>query len=107
MFNFTTGVVPGSFPSDGNGGFQPMVISVAGDLGQTADSKLTMEHMLQDPHASFAVIAGDISYSDCDGTRWDSSLEMLEPLASWKQLMVGPGNHEIEYMVNTQMAFQV
>mmetsp|Transcript_20506 Transcript_20506/g.26683 ORF Transcript_20506/g.26683 Transcript_20506/m.26683 type:complete len:414 (-) Transcript_20506:210-1451(-) len=47
-----------------------------------------------------------MSYSDCNGVRWDTSLEMLEPLASWKQLMVGPGNHEIEYMANTEMAFQ-
>jgi acid phosphatase type 7 len=85
----------------------PLKISVAGDLGQTSDSRMTLQHMLDDQNTQFAVIAGDVSYSDCLPKRWDSSLEMLQPLASWKQLMVGPGNHEIEYMTTTQMAFQV
>jgi len=39
--------------------------------------------------------------------RWDSSGAMLEPLAATKPLMVGPGNHEIEYYANTEASFQV
>jgi hypothetical protein len=84
VFNFTTGVLPGKYPSDGNGGFMPLKISITGDLGQTSDSYMTLDHMLEEEDSSFAVIVGDVSYSDCDGTRWDSSLNMLQPLAAWK-----------------------
>jgi hypothetical protein len=62
----------------------PLKISITGDLGQTSDSYMTLDHMLQEEDSSFAVIVGDVSYSDCDGTRWDSSLNMLQPLAAWK-----------------------
>ena len=67
-----------------------------GDLGQTANSTATVAAMLADG-AHFAVAAGDLSYADCDQPRWDSFGDLLEPLASAVPLMVGPGNHEVEY----------
>jgi hypothetical protein len=54
-------------------------VTVVGDIGQTDDSFLTLDHMLQDTNASFAVIVGDVSYAgdSCDSC---DSLTCIEGL---------------------------
>ena len=42
------------------------------------------------------LIAGDLSYADGDPTRWDSWLELAEPLLRSVPFASVPGNHEIE-----------
>eukprot|EP00656_Telonema_subtile_P033998 TRINITY_DN38140_c0_g1_i3.p1 TRINITY_DN38140_c0_g1~~TRINITY_DN38140_c0_g1_i3.p1 ORF type:complete len:420 (+),score=80.86 TRINITY_DN38140_c0_g1_i3:117-1376(+) len=74
---------------------QPMVMLAVGDLGQTVDSNSTVRHMLQQ-EAAVLLHAGDMSYADCDGGRWDRYFDMIEPLSSAMPWMVAAGNHEIE-----------
>jgi len=75
---------------------QPLVMLAVGDLGQTPDSNSTVMHMLEDEHAALLLHAGDMSYADCDGARWDSYFDMIEPLSKTLAWMVSAGNHEIE-----------
>jgi len=47
--------------------------------------------------------AGDLSYANCNQDLWDSYGIMIEPLSSKIPWMVGPGNHEIEYINGSQL----
>ena len=49
--------------------------------------------------------AGDMSYADTDGARWDTYGELIVGLSSRKQWMVAGGNHEIESDAFTGQAF--
>ena len=75
-----------------------MTFDVVGDLGQTPDSQSTLDHMSADwfNHSQFIIHAGDMSYADCFGPRWDHYFDMIAPLASRMPWMVAAGNHEIE-----------
>lgn len=93
----------------------PFKIGVVADLGQTRNSSLTVERML-DWKPDIAVLAGDLSYADAyyangtfffwkpDGAdyfksyqpRWDSWARMMQPLASHIPFATIGGNHEIE-----------
>jgi hypothetical protein len=90
---FKTGLTPGTFPSGG----APFVAAIVGDIGQTVDSEITRDHIIDETTARFTHVIGDLSYADCDNTRWDSSGDFFEPLASQQPLMASPGNHEIEW----------
>ncbi|CAM9294202.1 unnamed protein product [Phaeothamnion confervicola] len=74
----------------------PLVVGVVGDLGQTANSKLTLAGLAAEPSLAFVLHAGDLSYADCDPRRWDSYSRLVEPVASRLPWMAAAGNHEIE-----------
>jgi len=82
---------------ESEGGQRPMILGIIGDLGQTADSKSTIEHIIKDPHIDMILHAGDLSYADCNPSLWDSYGDMIEPLAKRVPWMVCAGNHEIEF----------
>ena len=93
---------------------QPTSIAFIGDLGQTKNSTRTMARILDAATATSTsivmndndsnddrvvtnlLIAGDLSYADGDPTRWDSWLELAEPLLRSVPFASVPGNHEIE-----------
>lgn len=79
------------------GDSRPMKFGVIGDLGQTSDSRSTMEHVMMNPDLGMILHAGDLSYADCNQTMWDTYGVMIEDLAKARPWMVGPGNHEVEY----------
>eukprot|EP00164_Ancoracysta_twista_P004243 GFYU01005717.1.p1 GENE.GFYU01005717.1~~GFYU01005717.1.p1 ORF type:complete len:469 (+),score=132.08 GFYU01005717.1:90-1496(+) len=76
----------------------PYTFAVMGDLGQTENSRATVEHVLDNPAAKTVLLAGDLSYADGDQPRWDSWGEMVEPLFSERPLMATAGNHEVEVL---------
>lgn len=88
IFNFTTTSYVGSF--------YPATFGVVGDLGQTIDSEITLNHISNNKNIQLILHAGDLSYADCNQQLWDSYGELIEPLASRVPWMVGPGNHELE-----------
>ncbi len=55
--------------------------SALGDLGTTSDSVTTVEHMIANRNLSMLLHVGDLSYSDCDATKWDTYGLMVENLA--------------------------
>eukprot|EP00051_Salpingoeca_urceolata_P011373 m.140795 g.140795 ORF g.140795 m.140795 type:complete len:450 (-) comp17094_c1_seq1:30-1379(-) len=85
----------------------PFVLGVIGDLGQTANSSLTRDRLIDDETITLTLLAGDLSYADsawdpvalkrnCTQKRWDSWGEFVQPLAANQPIMVLPGNHEVE-----------
>ena len=54
------------------------------------DSNSTVQHMMQE-EAAVLLHAGDMAYADCDGPRWDSYFNMIEPLAKRMPWMVAAG----------------
>lgn len=83
----------------------PFRFGIMGDLGQTGNSSITTQHVI-DGKYHVALLVGDLSYADsawkpgffgpCTQKRWDSWGKMVEPLAATTPLMVLPGNHEVE-----------
>jgi phosphodiesterase/alkaline phosphatase D-like protein len=53
-------------------------LAVAADIGQTNDSLLTIDHLLQDPDPAMLLLAGDTSYADCDPQRWDTFFNFMQ-----------------------------
>jgi predicted phosphodiesterase len=74
-----------------------MTFAVLGDIGQTANSVSTVNHIINKKNISMILHAGDLSYADCDQTLWDSYGLMIETLSYYTPWMVCPGNHEIEF----------
>ena len=98
----------------------PTSIALVGDLGQTVNSTRTMARILgaatpgsyekstiaelmnndeeeeDDRLVTNLFIAGDLSYSDGDPERWESWLDLAEPLLRKVPFASVPGNHEIE-----------
>lgn len=85
-----------SFTSAPTSATYPVKFAVVGDLGQTSDSASTVKHMSEE-NVDAILHAGDMSYSDCDHTRWDSWFDMVEFVASETPWYVVGGNHEIEH----------
>lgn len=83
VFSFTT--MPNTGPD------VPVTFSIIGDLGQTDDSHTTSQHVLSDAASAFIFHVGDMSYSDCDGDRWDTYFNLMEPLSTLTPWMVTPG----------------
>jgi len=105
---------------------KPTSIALVGDLGQTKNSTRTMARILdaaraisyetnantngdenesnnsnrnsdsEDRLVTSLFIAGDLSYSDGDPDRWESWLDLAEPLLREVPFVSVPGNHEIE-----------
>lgn len=98
----------------------PTSIALVGDLGQTVNSTRTMARILgaatagsyekstiadlmnndeeeeDDRLVTNLFIAGDLSYADGDPKRWESWLDLAEPLLRKVPFASVPGNHEIE-----------
>ena len=91
LLTFTTMPAPGDAST-------PLSFGVLGDLGMTNDSMATMSHLMLNPALKMILHAGDLSYANCKQPLWDEYGVMVEPLASARPWMVGPGNHEIEYI---------
>ena len=87
------------------GDHKPINFAVIGDLGQTQDSQVTMQHTLEEFDSHMILHAGDFSYADCEQTRWDSYMNMMQELAQERPWMGCPGNHEIELEQPTPRAF--
>ena len=82
--DFSTGTVSGvlSFTTlPAPGVMTPLSFGVLGDLGTTSDSVTTVEHMIANRNLSMLLHVGDLSYSDCDATKWDTYGLMVENLA--------------------------
>jgi hypothetical protein len=88
-----------------------MRVAFIGDLGQTANSTHTRDHILaaQPFNYNHIVIVGDMSYADsqhsgsscqhatgCTPKRWDTWEDFYTPLGAIMPTMVLPGNHEVE-----------
>lgn len=84
------------FPLQGheNWGF---LDSFAGDLGQTAWSESTLQHVAGYDY-DVLLFAGDLSYADYFQQKWDSFGQMMSPYAHYRPWMVTEGNHEMEYI---------
>ena len=91
---FTTGPMPLS--SETNYEFDPIKFALVGDLGQTDDSKTTIQHIASNANITAILHAGDMSYADSVQERWDSWFELIEFLSKSTPWLVCPGNHEIE-----------
>jgi hypothetical protein len=101
------------------GAVYPYVLGLTADLGQTAATEANLE-LLQRillPAAGTAggegnessssiggvlLIAGDLSYADGWGARWDSFGRLFEPLAARVPVLTVGGNHEIAAGENWQ-----
>lgn len=81
----------------------PIKLGIIGDLGQTEDSLLNINHILKDKEIKMILHAGDLSYADCKPELWDSYGKLIEPLSKMVPWMVGTGNHEIEYTIGGKL----
>jgi hypothetical protein len=77
------------------------IFGVIGDLGQTQNSKQTLENMSKDSFIEMILNVGDLSYADCNQTKWDTFGRLITKLANHIPWMIAPGNHEIEYINST------
>eukprot|EP00934_Nitzschia_sp_Nitz4_P006321 Nitzschia sp. Nitz4//scaffold215_size37433//3922//5594//NITZ4_007744-RA/size37433-processed-gene-0.45-mRNA-1//-1//CDS//3329542130//6311//frame0 len=102
---------------------QPTSLALLGDLGQTENSTKTMQHILhatqvtessimtrtgaldKPPKVSGMLLAGDLSYADGDPRRWESWMDLMEPLLQRTPLQSAAGNHEIECDNTTHTIF--
>ena len=79
---------------------------VVSDLGQTSHSLQTIQHIQQQQvnipiHAM--LLPGDLSYADCDQSRWDSWADLTQDVSATIPLMVAPGNHDVEIQYHPPM----
>ena len=77
---------------------EALKLLVVGDLGQTENSSSTMDNMqklLNAGHVDMVLFAGDLSYSDGNGHRWDSYGRLGEKLWAAVPTAHTGGNHEI------------
>lgn len=72
-----------------------IMFAIAGDMGQTDDTRLTLNHIQQSDY-DVLLLPGDLSYADYYQPLWDTFGTLVEPLASSRPLMVTQGNHEKE-----------
>lgn len=88
-FSFRTPPAPGA----------PRVsFGVVGDLGQTSNSSATIDGLRAAAAGGGIDVllhAGDLSYADGNGHRWDSYGRLIEPLASALPVAHAGGNHEV------------
>ncbi|MCO5610087.1 hypothetical protein L7F22_064322 [Adiantum nelumboides] len=73
----------------------PITFAIAGDLGQTDDTRSTLNHIQQSDY-DVLLLPGDLSYADYYQPLWDTFGTLIEPLASSRPVMVTQGNHEKE-----------
>lgn len=53
-------------------------LAVAADIGQTNDSLLTIDHLLQDEESQMLILAGDTSYANCNPPEWDYWFNIMQ-----------------------------
>ncbi|KAH9542938.1 hypothetical protein CY35_13G035400 [Sphagnum magellanicum] len=75
----------------------PIKFAIVGDLGQTAWSESTLQHVAGYDY-DVLLFAGDLSYADYFQQKWDSFGQMMSPYAHYRPWMVTEGNHEMEYI---------
>ncbi|XP_020519977.1 purple acid phosphatase 2 isoform X1 [Amborella trichopoda] len=79
----------------------PYTFGVMGDLGQTLDSKNTLDHYNSNPKGQTMLFAGDLSYADDhpfhNNIRWDTWGRFVEKNAAYQPWIWTPGNHEIDF----------
>lgn len=107
-FVFTTPPGPGDEVDENDP--TPMTLFVVGDMGQTGNSSRTVDAVAArsanpDEFAAAMIIIGDMAYADGGAERWDSWGRLVEPVVSQLPLMVLPGNHEVEFDLNTNDVF--
>ena len=55
-----------------------------------------MNHLIANKYITSIIHVGDLSYADCNETKWDTYGNMIQVLSSRLPWMVGAGNHEVE-----------
>lgn len=89
--NFTTlpphATHPGAFP---------LSMAVFADVGQTVVSAANIRMLAADPATRLVLLAGDLSYADGLGERWDAWGELMSPLIASRPMIAAVGNHELE-----------
>ena len=93
VFTVTIPPLASAFGGDAE---QRTVLGLIGDLGQTTNSEQTMAHLSSHVDAAAVLLVGDLSYADCEQTRWDSWREFVETDFARVPLLTLPGNHEVE-----------
>ncbi|KAJ0803945.1 putative peroxidase, Acid phosphatase [Helianthus annuus] len=80
----------------------PYKFGIIGDLGQTYNSRSTLNHYVESG-AQAVLHVGDLSYADKYeyndmGVRWDTYGRFAERIQAYNPWISTAGNHEIEYM---------
>jgi len=87
----------GHFRTTPRKGSDSITFGVVGDVGQTRNSKQTMDHMFALKDSLDMILhAGDISYADFEQPRWDSYGRLSQFLFASLPAIYTGGNHEIE-----------
>eukprot|EP00667_Euglena_gracilis_P005549 EG_transcript_5589 len=84
VFSFT-------MPSDAK---LPLKIGMVADVGQTPVSNSTLRAVAS-YNPDLILLAGDLSYADGWGWRWDSFGRLFEIAGAWYPFLTCPGNHEV------------
>lgn len=66
-------------------------LAVAADIGQTNDSLLTIDHLLQDQESAMLLLAGDTSYADCVPKLWDTFFNYMQVMCALTHLRTWGG----------------
>ena len=74
----------------------PVAFAVFADVGQTVVSAANIAMLADDPETRLVLLAGDMSYADGVGERWDSWGELMSMLLASRPLAAAVGNHELE-----------
>lgn len=76
---------------------------VIGDLGQTYDSKRTLQHYMQG-NGQTLLYVGDLSYADRypnhDNNRWDTWGRFVQANTAYQPWIWTAGNHELDFLPN-------
>ncbi|XP_043703036.1 purple acid phosphatase-like isoform X1 [Telopea speciosissima] len=80
----------------------PYTFGLIGDLGQTYDSNMTLDHYINDPLKGETVLyLGDLCYADDwpyhDNVKWDTWGRLVEKSAAYQPWIWTAGNHEIDF----------
>ena len=75
---------------------------VAGDLGQSFDSNITLTHYENNPLKGQTILfVGDFSYADTypnhDNNRWDTWGRFIERSTAYQPWIWTVGNHELDF----------
>ncbi|CAI7932598.1 unnamed protein product, partial [Closterium sp. NIES-54] len=84
-FAFKTPPLPGN----------PIDAALMADMGCKPPAAATISHLSRTPH-SLVVFPGDLSYANGYQPDWDKFQSLIQPAASLRPWMTGPGNHEDE-----------
>ena len=97
VYSFKT--PPSSQGHNGNDNNFKVNVAIVGDLGQTKVSQKTLDLIKErKDRVNAIIIAGDLSYADCDQSRWESWFDFVQHhhISNSIPIMVAPGNHDVE-----------